>query len=146
MLDYDKIDKEYDRIHRRLDQLEERYETTPPQRKIAQPINVADGMPLHIRCFLIYRTTRLPNLKIDCLNDANKMAVVVTYYDPYELPIVPRRIIIEWAELKTLWEADKKQPRTGVANEELPRLVESYLQSQGYLTPLLSTVPPNDSH
>lgn len=76
---------------------------------------------------------QLPGLKLDCLHDVNAFTVFVTYYDPYELPIVARRIGIDFSELKTLWDASEEKVAPGLSLH-LPMLVEKYLMKEGYLS------------
>ena len=138
MIDYIKINQEYDKIHKRLDELEERYQVAPPQRKIIESIIVAEGLPLHIRCFLLYRVTQLPDLKWETLSDSVAKVNTIVYCDPYELPSVARRINFSYDEMSLLRKVADFDPRGYGWSTYILDITKKYLISEGYLT--------NDSH
>jgi hypothetical protein len=141
MINYAKIDSEYDKIYKRLDELEERYGVTPPLLEPKKPSSIAEGLPLHIRCFLIYRASQTPSVKVDSVMDSNEFKYYVSYYDPYELPMIARRISIDFNEMAILWEASDVKGG-GLQRPDLGKLIENYLKKEGHLT--LPAVRPND--
>lgn len=135
MIDYTKINLEYDKIHKRLDELEDKFQVAPPQRRVIDPIETAAGLPLHIRCFLLYRAYNNPNLKKESFCNSTTLTYIVVCLDPYELPTVARRVSITFDEIEELWKvahpesswADRKSG--WIANS----LFEPYLKREGYI-------------
>jgi hypothetical protein len=135
MIDYAKINLEYDKIHKRLDELEEKYQTTPIQRIAIDPINAAVGLPLHIRCFLLYRAFNNPNVKTEYLGDTTTFTYSIIYLDPYELPTVARKVFISFDEMVELWKL--AHPDVAWVDRKPGWLDNSlfgpYLKKEGYL-------------
>lgn len=132
MIDYEKINKEYRKIYKDLDSDSGRTSPLLVQNKIP----VAEGLPLHIRCFLMHRMLYQPNLETTITMDPNEFECTVSYYDRYEMPLIGRQITISFKEMATLWEIsgikNAETVSSGDINTTLPLLLEGYLLKTGY--------------
>ena len=68
--------------------------------------------------------------------DANEFLCKVSYYDPYEMPLIGRQITITFAEMAILREIsgikDSVTVSSGDITTTLPLLLEGYLLKMGY--------------